>query len=133
MCFNDAKILIEAISSFNEKLFEFYLSVKSNQKVIKVHRGCDIRKNNDISLIELYVEAEVSDRLAYCWWFDIHFQQASWKIDGVILMTKNGEQDIVVRLGDSTGTETTVFISELEKMSQILDETGVKFNLNCNI
>jgi len=121
--------LLASVAGANEAMVGLYLYWQSKKGLKEVHRGFDLRKRGNDSSIEMFVEIEVSDNLAYCWWVDVNFKGEAWNVEGSLLKTENGEQHVLSRLLKIGGSSLEDFTIELAKAIKTIVDSSKQFQL----
>ena len=127
MEYEDANIIVTTIVEANELLADLYAYFRTKSEVREVHRGIDLRKCDAGSLLELFVEAELNDRLAYCWWLDVRFYQSSWSIDGALLKTEDGDQRKISDIAEHSGNTVEALIEKLHATCRAIADSAKQF------
>ena len=118
----EAANFLTAFADTNEVFISLSVSLRLNSELKQVHHGFNLRKYNNkkYGSIEIYVEAEINDDLAYCWWLDVNFGNNTWEIDASLLKTCDGEQHTQSRLVEINGKDLEDLSEELKKTVEII-------------
>ena len=84
--------LLEALASSNEKLTKLAQLVRGQHEVIRVVNSLECRKYLTGSMLEGYVDAELRNGKALCWYLEVRWSDASWIIDTQILINDSEGQ-----------------------------------------
>lgn len=121
---------LSAIIDVNESFLGLYSFLRKKSGLKEVHHGCFLRKYDNSRSVEIYVEVEVNDNLAFCWWVDIDFESETWAIDLSLLKTEDGEQRVLSRLFQRTGSDLDVFAKDIKGANKVAVESVHTFQLN---
>lgn len=82
--YNRAAVILNEVAKSNERLITLAQSLRADPEVVEVKRGLDCRNYESGLTLEEYVEAELKDGMAVCWWLDVHQEERRWLISGSI-------------------------------------------------
>jgi hypothetical protein len=123
----DAIAVLKALAQGNERLIELYFSLNSTPGVVNVSRGFDLRTVDSGCRAEAFVEAELKDGRAFCWWIDIIFSDERWQIDPSLSLTQAGEQSEIEQFPESTGTTLTSLIQCANESFDLVTAAALEF------
>src|SRR5437870_10534462 len=84
---NSLTDLYRALQSNARLLSNLAQSLRQSPGVISVHTGLELRNYRSGSVIEAYVEAEMSHGCAVTWWLDVRSFSDGWEFAASILGT----------------------------------------------
>ena len=92
-----ALILLNTLAAANTAMIEIAAELRKRSGSTKVIRRADVRKYQSGPIFEAYVEVELADGEAYCWWFEITQDNAYWHIEATIRQTGHNRQEIATQ------------------------------------
>lgn len=95
---DSAVTLFEAVASANEKLIEWTVQLRSHSGVAHTSRGMDLRNYRTGSMLELWLEAELTDGCTVCWWMDISHGDDGWSISPSVLRNRSENQETLLQM-----------------------------------
>lgn len=115
------------LAEVNEAMLALCHEFRSKPGIETVHHGFNLRKCGTGCLVDAYVEVEVTDDLAYCWWLEIRIAENDWSIEVSVLETKAGEQHPLERILKTAGKELEALITELGVAAAVLLSNAQRF------
>ena len=100
---------------------------RKESEIKEVHHGFDLRRCENGSLMDLYLEAEMTTGVAYCWWIEIRFTSAEWSIESSLSETEDGQQNTLSNLGRCGSRSLQEFFPSLEMVVNRLTESIREF------
>lgn len=116
--FTYATRLLNSVSDLNETYIELFFLLKSDLSFVKAHHDCDIRRSSVGCLLDFFVEVELNDSLAYCWWTKIRSTMNGWELTTSLLKTEDGDQEVLSRINEFEGRDIEEILLNLERMKQ---------------
>src|SRR2546428_12495871 len=99
MPLDDAGVVAPRLLGALAVLHHFFIGLaadlRQRQGVLGTHRGFEIRRYTAEDTIEIFLEAQVTKEISYCWWLDVKWQEGNWSTDLAVLKTENGEQRVL--------------------------------------
>ena len=94
---NDASVnvvaMLEVLADLDAKIRDLALSVRSRQGVIGGSQWFACRRYEAGPMVECYLEVELANDREVCFWLDIVWDIAGWRIDSRVSVTYPGGQD----------------------------------------
>ena len=119
--------VLEAIAKCNEQFIALSHWLRSSGYK-GVTQGVDCRAYETGTMLEAYVEAELSDGRIICWWLDISWNQASWRIASSVVLNNDDGQEVLKSFPDKTPITLSDFVDQLQEASS--DLVGQANSLN---
>lgn len=108
-----AKLLM-AIAETNEKFIALSQDLRSRPEIIRVLHSLECRKYGTGVGLEGYVDAELKNGKAICWWLEVHWNEEKWLIESRILVNSDQGQDTIKEFPEKVSGTLDEFIAHLE-------------------
>ena len=108
--------LLMVIAETNEKFIAFSQDLRSRPEVIRVLHSFECRKYGEGVGFEGYVDAELHNGRAVCWWLEVHWSEERWLIESRILVNSDQGQDPIKEFPEKVSDTLGGFIAQLEQV-----------------
>lgn len=119
--------VLNTICEINDSLANVYSKLREREVFKTVHREFDMRKSGGGSLVDAFVEGEITESLAYCWWLEIRFEPDGWSLEALLLKTEHGVQNRHKELIQSSGNSLEEFCQKVPEAIQVLRASAEGF------
>ncbi len=120
----EANDLLASIADVNETLIAIRTQLRARSVAGEVHHGCDFRKLNEGCMVDMYVEIEVVGGTSYCWWLEVRVASEGWRVEASLLKTFQGQQDVLSRLAEVSGTTAEMLMAELKNAATAVKDSA---------
>jgi hypothetical protein len=105
--------LLEVLGDSNEKLAKLAHRLRANNEVLSVLRSLECYKSKAGSLIEGYVDVELRNGKAVCWYLEVSWDSDNWTIDARILINDERGQETAHKFTDRITNKFNEFLTNL--------------------
>jgi hypothetical protein len=112
--------LLEMIADSNEKFIALSQYLRSKSTVIRVLHSFECRKYATGAMLQGYVDAEVQNGKAICWWLEVHWGKGKWVIEFRVLVNGDQGQETIKEFPDKISETFSEFIDQLEQATSEL-------------
>jgi hypothetical protein len=107
--------LLHSIALSNEMLITLSQSLRARPDVIQVLHSLEARNHQSGAALEGYVDAELANGKAICWWLDASWQGEHWAIETSILVNDDQGQHKLKDFKDRAPKTLDDFVVQLEE------------------
>ena len=107
--------LLEVIADSNEKFIALSQSLRLNPVVTHVLHSLECRKYATGTVLQGYVDAEIQNGKAICWWLEVHWGEGKWIIESRVSVTDDQGQDTIKEFSDKASETFSEFIIQLRQ------------------
>ena len=112
--------LLRSIATSNEMLIALSQSLRVRPEVTQVLHSLEARKHQSGAALEGYVDAELNNGKAICWWLDAGWDGEHWVIETSILINDEQGQKVLKDLGRKTPRTLDDFMTQLKEATSNL-------------
>jgi hypothetical protein len=117
-----ASLLLSALAEHREAMISLAVDLRRRRQVAEVTTGIDIRKYESGEIrVESYVDAELRDGRALCWWLEMSSADpARWTIGASLRENNASGQDVLRDFGELAGNSPAGLASGLDRLTREL-------------
>lgn len=118
--------LLEIIADSNEKLITLSQGLRSKTEVIRVLHSLECRRYSTGTVLQGYVDAEIQNGKAICWWLEVHWGEGKWVIESRVLVNSDQGQETAKEFPDRVSETFSEFIVQLGQVtSELVSSVGI--------
>jgi len=104
---------LQAFANCSFILGELAINLRKHPQIIRALNALEFRQYQTGSMVEGYVDVELQDGRALCWWIDIQWQE-TWKISSRIYLNDSEEQKTVHEFTERLTSDLDTCIYEID-------------------
>ena len=112
--------VLECIAACNEELMALSRWLESVPGIKGVTRALEFRAYKSGTMLEAYVEAELAEGKALCWWLDVSWNDQHWRIEPSVLVNDTQGQRVLRDFLEKTPRTVDDFIDQLKEATSDL-------------
>jgi hypothetical protein len=112
---------LQTLASCGYSLRELAISLRKHPKVNRIQDTLEFHQYQTGSAIEGYVDVEMHDGRAICWWIDIQWQDM-WKINSRVYLNDSQGQKTIHEFHERHALDFDTYIREISNATQELVE-----------
>lgn len=112
--------LLRGIALSNEMLITLSQDLRTMPEVVRVLHSLEARKHPSGAALEGYVDAELRNGKALCWWMDAYWKEKQWVIECSIFVQTDEGQQVVKEFPEKTALSIEEFVSRLDEATREL-------------
>lgn len=112
--------LLGGIARSNEMLITLSQDLRTMPEVVRVLHSLEARNHPSGAALEGYVDAELHNGKAICWWMDVYWKEEQWIIDCSILVQTDEGQQVVKEFPEKTASSIEEFVNRLDEATREL-------------
>jgi hypothetical protein len=117
-----ATSLLGTLASCNTPLLKLHESVRKSNGVRSVQQRLEVLEAQRHPSIEGYVDAELENRFAVCWWVEANWSANGWDVDASIRINDRQGQFVAKEFPRRTGKRLDDFLANLKgAVAELLD------------
>jgi hypothetical protein len=116
--------LLKGIALSNEMLITLSQDLRTMPEVVGVLHSLEARKHPSGAALEGYVDAELHNGKAICWWMDAYWKEEQWVIECSILVQTDEGQQVVKEFPEKTASTIEEFVNRLNEATRELTSSA---------
>jgi len=112
--------LLRGIALSNEVLITLSQDLRTRPEVVRVLHSLEARKHPSGAALEGYVDAELNNGKAICWWMDVYWKEEQWIIECSILLQTDEGQQVIKEFPEKTASSIEEFVNRLDEATREL-------------
>lgn len=125
--------LLHGIAVSNEMLISLSQDLRARPEVVRVLHSLEARKHQSGAALEGYVDAELRNGKAICWWMDAYWKEGKWVIECSVLVNNDEGQHIFKEFPSKSAESLDDFITQLERATSDLVASASTINLEADL
>lgn len=112
--------ILDAITAANERLISFSQQLRTRAEVIEVRHGMDFRRYSSGTILEFFVDTELTNGKGLCWWLEVNWNIEKWVMESSVLSNEGNGQETVREFPERIAKTVDDVVMELDEAVSLL-------------